>query len=67
MLLVSCFAAVVTPNPGLRHQQPAPYLDRQQGKALPAGAQARMVPVYLPKGETFAEVPAGFGVSVSTV
>lgn len=37
-----------------------------KGRALPPGAQALMVLVYLRKGETFAELAAGFGVSTST-
>jgi hypothetical protein len=37
-----------------------------KGRALPPGTQALMTLVYLRKGETFAELAAGFGVSVST-
>ncbi|MFD0857028.1 transposase family protein [Actinomadura adrarensis] len=37
-----------------------------KGRALPPVAQALMVLVYLRKGETFAELAAGFGVSTST-
>jgi hypothetical protein len=37
-----------------------------RGRALPPGLQALMVLVYLRKGETFAELAAGFGVSTST-
>jgi hypothetical protein len=37
-----------------------------KGRALPPGAQALMVLVYLRKGETFAELGAGFGVSTTT-
>ncbi|MFC5187270.1 transposase family protein [Actinomadura harenae] len=37
-----------------------------RGRALTPGAQALMVLVYLRKGETFAGLAAGFGVSTST-
>jgi len=37
-----------------------------KGRALPPGTQALMVLVYLRKGEAFAELAAGFGVSVGT-
>lgn len=37
-----------------------------KGRALNPGAQALMVLVYLRKGETFAELGAGFGVSTTT-
>jgi hypothetical protein len=37
-----------------------------KGRVLPPSSQALMVLVYLRKGETFAELAAGFGVSVST-
>jgi len=37
-----------------------------KGRALPAGAQALMVLVHLRKGETFAQLGAGFGVSTTT-
>ncbi|WP_026416390.1 IS5/IS1182 family transposase [Actinomadura oligospora] len=37
-----------------------------RGRALTPGAQALMVLVYLRKGETFADLGAGFGVSTST-
>ncbi|TDD28766.1 hypothetical protein E1287_32175 [Actinomadura sp. KC06] len=37
-----------------------------KGRALPPGAQALMVLVYLRKGETFAELATGFGVLTST-
>jgi hypothetical protein len=37
-----------------------------KGRALTPGMQALMVLVYLRKGETFAEIGAGFGVSTTT-
>ncbi|MFF5260924.1 transposase family protein [Actinomadura viridis] len=37
-----------------------------KGRALPPGTQALMTLVYLRKGETFAELAAGFAVSTST-
>lgn len=37
-----------------------------KARALPPGSQALMVLVYLRKGETFAELGAGFGVSTTT-
>ncbi|MFF5264317.1 transposase family protein [Actinomadura viridis] len=37
-----------------------------KGRALPPGTQALMTLVYLCKGETFAELAAGFAVSTST-
>jgi hypothetical protein len=37
-----------------------------KARALPAGAQALMALVYLRKGETFAELGVGFGVSTTT-
>jgi Helix-turn-helix of DDE superfamily endonuclease/DDE superfamily endonuclease len=63
-----CRAAAVAQDPHLRVRDhpPAPDLDRVALAGAEPGQQALLVLAYLRKGETFAEVAAGFGVGTST-
>jgi hypothetical protein len=65
---VPCRAAVVVPDPDVygRDHPPPPRLDRVALAEAEPGQQALLILVYLRKGETFAEVAAGFGVGTST-
>ena len=63
-----CRAAVVPPDPQLRggHHPPPPGLGRVPVAEAQPGQQALLVLAYLRKGETFAELAAGFGVGTAT-
>lgn len=66
--VLPCWAAVVAPHPEL-HSRPAasaPPGDRLTGRCPNPTTQALLVLVHLRKGETFAELAAGFDISVST-
>ena len=63
-----CRAAVVVPDPHLRGRDhpPPPAAIGSGWRKLNPGQQALLVLVYLRKGETFAELAAGFGVGTAT-
>jgi hypothetical protein len=64
-----CRAAVVIQDPQLRGRDhpPPPGLDRVAvAEEADPGQQALLVMAHLRKGETFAELAAGFGVGVAT-
>src|SRR5215469_12532326 len=63
-----CRAAVVCPGPDLRcrgHPTP-PHGDRAGLAQLNPGRQALLVLACLRKGDTFAELAAGFGIGTAT-
>jgi hypothetical protein len=63
-----CRAAVVPPDPYIhrRDHPPSPPADRSPWRKLNPGRQALLVLAYLRKGDTFAELAAGFGISTAT-
>src|SRR6516225_5694526 len=63
-----CRAAVVCPDPHLRcrgHPAP-PQEDRSAWRKLSPGRQALLALAYLRRGDTFAELAAGFGIGTAT-
>ena len=63
-----CRAAVVCPDLHLRcrgHPAP-PQEDRSAWRKLSPGRQALLVLAYLRRGDTFAELAAGFGIGTAT-
>jgi Helix-turn-helix of DDE superfamily endonuclease len=63
-----CRAAVVPQDPHLRVRDhpPVPQVDGSRWRKLNPGQQALLVLVYLRKGETFADLAAGFEVGTTT-
>jgi hypothetical protein len=53
------------PSPRRRSHPPAPPQDRSCWRKLSPGRQALLVLAYLRKGETFAELAAGFGIGAA--
>jgi len=64
--ILPCRPAVVTPHPQLRGRSGRPSPGGARWHRLNPGQQALLVLVHLRKGETYAEVAAGFGVGVAT-